>query len=1039
MHQTWQFYHFNYKDLYTASGLGQIDRHFLDDLKLKNPELYEKLTAYRNEKSQGSDSLFLIELACHLQAYIITGFDITKHHEQVKNKYLSLDGLKDIAKTWLQTVKFAERKFAEKMESFELGVDDLVSEQVFLRKAKNALDGQLSDIEYDDFMCMSIWAMHNAKSLGWAHYLLPQKRDYENLIDLEKTSDGAISTQINIREGFAHQDKSMTEEQVHYQVHYCIYCHKNQGDFCRRGFPVKKKQPELGFKLNPSGELLSGCPLDERISEMHYLRAQGDLMAAFAMITRDNPMVCVTGHRICNDCMKACIYQKQDPVDIPEIESHILKDVLALPWGVELYQLMIWWNPLRQAHYVMSPPKKQAVAIMGMGPAGFTMAQQLLLRGYQVTGFDGLSIRKFNDEAVNQPVYQFEQIKTPMDQRMPGGFGGVAEYGITARWEKNYLDLMHLILLRQERFNVVGGIRFGGTLTIDNMWDMGFSHCVLAVGAGLPSAINIPNSLAPGMRQANDFLMNLQLSGAHKKNHKVALDVNCPAVVIGGGLTGVDTATEVKAYYLKQIKEYANGYAGLDHAHREEFDQKLSPAERKMSKKWLADANKLETSDKSSYPATVNEVAQVSIAYRRRIQDAPAYRKNPEELASAMTEGLIYKQESQPERVTLDENGHVSGLVLSTPEGDEHLEVNNIFVATGARPNIAYSYEHRDEFERDNAYYHRYTWDGGQLVLDDKENNMKSENIGFLTSYNKDHHFVSLVGDAHPVFHGSVVGAIASSIKAAEVLDEILPLSKNKGDISKIAEPELIACQKIDGYWQLTIQSPLHAHNAKPGHLYRLLLLNECKSPLICSLAAQSGNTLTFFIPQEKITAVMVGDPVSLMGPSGVRMRIDEEGRQTLISDREGFVDLISIYNAHRYIGTDVQWLHDGDISEYKTLIESYDLEVSSMDIEDLKTIDSRRMIVMGSAALVKQISQVRNLLPKMEIVASVKGPAQCMLKGICAQCFQWQVDPVTLKRTKAVFACSWQNEPIELIDVDHLQSRNEQTKLWEKFSEFVS
>jgi len=44
-------------------------------------------------------------------------------------------------------------------------------------------------------------------------------------------------------------------------------------------------------------------------------------------------MVAATGHRICNDCMKSCIYQKQDPVDIPQSETRILKDVLELPWA----------------------------------------------------------------------------------------------------------------------------------------------------------------------------------------------------------------------------------------------------------------------------------------------------------------------------------------------------------------------------------------------------------------------------------------------------------------------------------------------------------------------------------------------------------------------------------------------------------------------------------------------------------------------------------------------------------------------------------
>ena len=64
------------------------------------------------------------------------------------------------------------------------------------------------------------------------------------------------------------------------------------------------------------------------------------------MICVDNPLVAATGHRICNDCMKSCIYQKQDPVDIPQVETRMLKDVLALPWGFEIYSLLTRWNPL---------------------------------------------------------------------------------------------------------------------------------------------------------------------------------------------------------------------------------------------------------------------------------------------------------------------------------------------------------------------------------------------------------------------------------------------------------------------------------------------------------------------------------------------------------------------------------------------------------------------------------------------------------------------------------------------------------------------
>ena len=60
----------------------------------------------------------------------------------------------------------------------------------------------------------------------------------------------------------------------------------------------------------------------------------------------------------------------------------------------------------------------------------------------------------------------------------------------------------------------------------------------------------------------------------------------------------------------------------------------------------------------------------------------------------------------------------------------------------------------------------------------------------------------------------------------------------------------------------------------------------------------------------------------------------------------------------------------------------------------------------------------------------------QCMLKGVCGECLQWQIDPETGKRTKAVFACSWQDQPLEIIDIDHIDERNLQNHVHEKLTE---
>ena len=98
-------------------------------------------------------------------------------------------------------------------------------------------------------------------------------------------------------------------------------------------------------------------------------------------------------------------------------------------------------------------------------------------------------------------------------------------------------------------------------------------------------------------------------------------------------------------------------------------------------------------------------------------------------------------------------------------------------------------------------------------------------------------------------------------------------------------------------------------------------------------------------------------------------------------------------------------------------------------------------VMLIGSASYTKnkKIEMIDNinyfLSPETKFVASVYGPMQCMLKGVCAQCLQWQVDPITGKRTKAVYACSWQHQPMELIDTHNLDQRQAQNKTQEILS----
>ncbi len=178
---------------------------------------------------------------------------------------------------------------------------------------------------------------------------------------------------------------------------------------------------------------------------------------------------------------------------------------------------------------------------------------------------DGLKIEPLPEALVGRtgeappPLRDWSALHEPLDARTPSGFGGVSEYGITVRWDKNFLRLIHLTLARRPGFRAFGGVRFGGTLTLDDAWELGFHHVAMATGAGRPTIVEMKNNLTRGVRKASDFLMALQLTGAFRRESLANLQVELPALVVGGGLTAIDTATELMAYYPVQSSGCSRG------------------------------------------------------------------------------------------------------------------------------------------------------------------------------------------------------------------------------------------------------------------------------------------------------------------------------------------------------------------------------------------------------------------------------------------------------------------------------------------------
>ena len=795
----------------------------------------------------------------------------------------------------------------------------------------------------------------------WISFKTPNTVDPAHLVPLESITNVNIeATQgpaVNHRprDGFALTDQRMSLEQIMYEVHYCKYCHDHQGDFCSTGFLQKKTNPELGLKKNTLGVTLTGCPLEEKISEMNLLKRQGYSIGSLAVAMIDNPMIPATGHRICNDCMKACIYQKRDPVNIPEIETRVLTDVLELDWGVEIYDLLTRWNPLRNNQYIIKPYNGYKVLISGQGPAGFTMAHHLSMEGCGVVGIDGLKIEFLPDQWFSEPIKHFSEMQENLDSRLLAGFGGVAEYGITTRWDKNFLRLIYLVLSRRSNIQFFGATRLGGSIKVEDAWELGFDHLCIAHGAGLPRVVHMGDSLARGMRQASDFLMALQLTGAAKKDSLAHLQIRLPAVVIGGGLTAIDTATEVQAYYIAQVEKTLFRYEELvndigqdsvvnrlDNENKAILEEFIEHGRLVRAERELATKEKREP----ELGALVRQWGGVTVLYRRGINNSPAYLRNHEEVIKALQEGIFYLEGIEPANAELDEFGHVESLCCTKRKLDDgkwlttnesiRIPARAVLTAAGTFPNTIYESEYPGTFQMEHDHFLPYIahHHGDQAV--DVADHCKSQEFGPFTSYNKDDKRISFIGDTHPVFHGSVVKAIASAARSYPAIIESLNWQKANSteSIDLVTFQDHIRYQlttvvdSVDNtnpmVTELFIKAPLAAKNFKPGQFFRLQTYESCSEvidgtrlqvPLqTISGAGVKGDLIRLLLLKWGSNAKLVarlnsGDPLALMGPTGQPNNIKTGKTVMVVAGSWGAAVMLDLGPALRAAGNKVLYI----------------------------------------------------------------------------------------------------------------------------------
>ena len=1133
----------SFDSLNTVSGLQQFDQIFLSVLADKDPSLHNKLLAYRQKKTNFTAielSEFLLALAPYIEAFIASKFDI-EYETKASLERISNEKAVHIFKK--QFIQRRSRRYRGEMDIPFAELDKWLHQQV-----DNSEDRELAVSQYaiallgdtekfdNDIRRLTQWVIQIRKNNAapnvlenWVSFKLPTLIDYAHLVPLEDISEDPVgrcqaSPESHVRrDGFSLTDHRMNLRQIMGEVNYCIYCHDHDGDFCSRGFPESKNNPNLGFRVNPLGETLTGCPLGEKISEMHLLKRDGYDIAALAMAARDNPMLPATGHRICNDCMKACIYQKQDPVNIPEVETGILTDVLKLTWGVEIYLLLVRWNPLRQEQYLPEDNNKRRVLVVGLGPAGFTMAHHLSMAGCNVTGIDGLKLEPLDEHLLTSPIRHYSSIVESLDNRILSGFGGVAEYGITVRWDKNFLKLIYISLARRGNIGLSGGVRFGGTLTIEDAWDEGFEHISIANGAGLPRVIPMINSLSRGMRQANDFLMALQLTGAAKFDSLANLQVRLPAVVIGGGLTAIDTATELQSYYIRQVEKTLIRYTILEQTMgRGKIFADLDEENRGILETFLEHGKAVATErkraaasdEKPDFLPLLRQWGGVTLTYRRGLNESPAYLRNHDEVVKALQEGIFYAEGVEPVEAMLDEYGHVAGLrcrVKQQRDGrwlaseEQILPARAIMVAAGASPNTIYENEYPGSFKIDGNHFFPYVCHPSGVQPVAVADNCKADEFGPFTSYAYQDKRISFIGDTHPVFHGSVVKAIASSQRTYPEIIKLLnqqpedPLRIEFDNFTSEFQQKLSATvDRVNGSHpavvELWVRAPMAARNFQPGQFFRLQTFEKnsrvvagtrLQIPLqTVSGAGVDGDCVRLLLLRFGANARIAeqlkpGDPLVLMGPTGSPAELGHQRTVMVIAGAWGAAVMIDLGRALRAAGNRVLFFASfrcqDDIyfkdeleqcadqivwaSTTEPLIECRRPQDSSVqqtniiklikDYEEgnltagngenqIKLSDVDEIMIMGSTGLLKAMQQSLKdgLKPlfkdNVHATGTVGSPMQCMMKGVCGQCLQWQIDPATGKRTRAVFSCAKQDQPLSWIDLDNLGARQAQNRLSE-------
>ncbi len=308
------------------------------------------------------------------------------------------------------------------------------------------------------------------------------------------------------------------------------------------GYPSEIALEEAKRCLNCKNRpCVAGCPVNVNIPDFIAKIKDGDFEGAYQVINKTSSLPAVCG-RVCpqeTQCESKCTMGvKFEPVGIGRLERFVAD----------------WHNANATEKPVAPASNGHKVAIVGSGPSGLTCAGDLAKKGYAVSVFEALHTA-----------------------------GGVLVYGIPEFRLPKAIVAKEVETLKELGVDVQTNVVIGKTLTVDELFTMGYEAVFIGSGAGLPNFMNIPGESLKGVYSANEFLTRSNLMKAYRDDPVTPIMKGGKVAVVGGGNVAMDAARtalrlgaeHVYIVYRRSMEELPARKEEVEHAMEEGIDFRL--------------------------------------------------------------------------------------------------------------------------------------------------------------------------------------------------------------------------------------------------------------------------------------------------------------------------------------------------------------------------------------------------------------------------------------------------------------------------------